>query len=135
MDPPLISAAVVADNHARAQTHFTLALCCTSLCFLPRASPMPQETTWLDSIGSSRSTAQNCREVNAPKGDPQPMGARGRLITAPVPGASVDNSLCFSQWNQAPLAHSSDLHNSSRLGFPSFPVSSSQSFAPAPWDG
>lgn len=114
------------------QTHFTLAPCHFKsrlhISALPRASPRPQETTRLDSTGSTKA-AQKCRgPLMSPEWPSTKRGARGQLITSPVPGASVDNSLCFSQCNQAPLAHSSDLYNSSHLGFPP-----SLYYHPSPW--
>lgn len=102
-----------------------------SFCFLPRTLPVPPETTLPDSTGSSKSTTQKCRKDNASRGDPQPTGARGWLVTVSVLGPAIDNFQCYCQWDRAPLPHGSDSLNSSHDAFPSFPA---PVFCSAPWE-
>lgn len=106
---PFISPGTAADDHV---DRFTWCwqpaisrTCHTSFCVLSHTYLIPPETTWPCSNGES--TAQTCWRVNASRGHPQPTGARGPWISAPVPSPSVDNSLCYFQWNQLPQQWSS----------------------------
>lgn len=107
--------------------------CHTSLCFLPHTPLVPPEATWPCSNGSGKSTAQKCKGVYVPRGSPRPTGARGQSVSVPLPSPSMANSPGCSQWDQGPLAHGSDLLNSTHSRFPSFLLSKPQSFASALW--
>lgn len=122
---PFVSSVTEADDRIWAQTYscwrpVILRTHHMSFCFLPRTLPIPPENTWPDSTGSGKSTAQKCREDNAPRGDPQPTGARGWLVTVPVSGPARDNFQCYSQENSMLLLVAVTLLTYLTVVFPPF---------------
>lgn len=118
---PCISPGAAADDHVdRLAWCWQPAIsrtCHTSFCVLSQTYLIPPETAWPCSNG--KSTAQTCWWVNASRGHPQPTGARGPWINAPVPQWTI--LYATPSGIKLPLTTAVIFINSPHGGFPSFP--------------